>query len=54
MIPYQKQKIGDKKIVICPDCDGFGATKNLTSDEDNIKCQTCNGTGKIEGIVTKQ
>lgn len=37
--------IGDKKIIICPNCDGDGI-----DPETNEKCVDCNGKGKAEGI----
>jgi|WetSurSiteA1Bulk_404760.scaffolds.fasta_scaffold00897_5 DnaJ-class molecular chaperone len=52
-------KIGTRKTITCPSCDGTGkvlneellASDNITTDKD---CMDCGGTGKVEGIIVQQ
>ncbi len=40
-------KIGDKKIITCPSCDGAKVI-------DGKPCADCGGTGKITGTIVRQ
>lgn len=38
---------GDQITLVCPGCDGVGY------DDSGQKCKDCNGSGKVQGTVSK-
>lgn len=49
----KNSKVGEKKVIRCPNCDGSGKHVDEQNPQEITTCPDCGGNGKIDGIVVR-